>query len=655
MYQTLRRRSSLGGKFEYSGRRNNKEEWDDDDKYKATCGLEMLKGLNGFDELRRYIKSGNEFCKEVSAIMQDRSEIELNYAKNLSRLSSKLQKLAATCIGTMAGAWVAVATEMEAEAELHRTLCSALLEDINKPLKTLTEHVHKSRKPIEAAVDKSIKNLLEKRNEEGKCKKNAFTLARDSEKIMDQLTDAKAGKGRFGEKDISKLEKKSKQLESGARKADKEYHDHCLKAEAARQEWEGSVYKGCTQLQSLEEERLSQLHEVLNKYSNHLSVIGPKRIKSVERMEESIMIVDMSADLQAVVEQKGTGQNQPEQLLFECYAEDLNNTMNRERRLHWLRNALYFLEQDMDIEKKGREGVEKLMEVYRNRPNFADNESQDDAKRKLLSTRNAAASQVNAMMNYLEASHYKLSCAQAAVHGQSKPTHRFSEYIEHSKDKQGLPQSVLRLPLSMINNDMSDYGYMSQGDRPQPAGGQSSGQSDCSDNPYDDVDSIRSLDELKTYTCNANSTNKCNGNDRLGSYTESVDGSQWSLKESMKSHDGDDLDDDLDKQGMSLSIFGDNDFAEVYDYVGQQAAASAAAYSSNTTTEYKDYGNDIIGECTALYDYAATQSDELSLRQGDVIQIIHKHEDGWWYGEKPDKSRGMIPATYVTEVNNTNS
>ena len=34
--------------------------------------VSLFQGLNGFDELRKYIKQGNEFCREVSAIMQER-------------------------------------------------------------------------------------------------------------------------------------------------------------------------------------------------------------------------------------------------------------------------------------------------------------------------------------------------------------------------------------------------------------------------------------------------------------------------------------------------------------------------------------------------------------------------------------------------------
>jgi hypothetical protein len=32
----------------------------------------MLQGQNGFEELRRFIKQGGDFCKDLSSILQER-------------------------------------------------------------------------------------------------------------------------------------------------------------------------------------------------------------------------------------------------------------------------------------------------------------------------------------------------------------------------------------------------------------------------------------------------------------------------------------------------------------------------------------------------------------------------------------------------------
>ncbi|KAK6051520.1 SH3 domain protein [Cooperia oncophora] len=52
---------------------------------------------------------------------------------------------------------------------------------------------------------------------------------------------------------------------------------------------------------------------------------------------------------------------------------------------------------------------------------------------------------------------------------------------------------------------------------------------------------------------------------------------------------------------------------------------------------------------TALFDYVAGQSDELSFRAGDVIVIVEKKDADWWAGHKVDTPnvRGLFPANYV--------
>ena len=57
----------------------------------------------------------------------------------------------------------------------------------------------------------------------------------------------------------------------------------------------------------------------------------------------------------------------------------------------------------------------------------------------------------------------------------------------------------------------------------------------------------------------------------------------------------------------------------------------------------------ILGQCRALYEYKAAQSDELDLKPGDVITLTAKLEGGWWEGEMGDKS-GVFPASYVEEI-----
>ncbi|XP_063421676.1 nostrin-like isoform X2 [Mytilus trossulus] len=496
---------------------------------------ENFRSLNGFEELRKYIKHGSEFCKEVANILQERSDLESNYAKNLQRLSGKLLKVTSNNIGTLAEGWKAVASMMEQESELHKNLALAFVEEISKPLKLLVEAQIKARKPIEVVVDKSLKNLTDKRTEEYRAKKSAYACAKDYEKGEESKNDSKAGNKKHSDKDKIKLEKKCDQYSKSLKKADKDYCELCEKAEAARQEWDLNVLKGSAQLQSLEEERISKMSEYLNQYNSHMSVMGPKITQCCDRLNEAVVSVDLQGDLRTIVQQKGSGVAASEQILIDCYAEDMQFSMKPERRKNSLQNYLLFIRQSIERERKGREGVEKLVEVYNQRPGFADPETQIETKQRLL--------QVTYMMNFLEASHFKLANSFASLDKQQKMEHKFAQYIETTRDKQGVAVSTLRLPANMANEGNSGY----------------------------DVTSV-------TLTTLASQGNE------------------------------------------NETGFADDEFE-----------------------------TESIGQCRALYGYEATQHDELTLTEGDIINLYDKQQDGWWQGECGGKI-GIFPATYVQEM-----
>jgi myosin-1 len=57
----------------------------------------------------------------------------------------------------------------------------------------------------------------------------------------------------------------------------------------------------------------------------------------------------------------------------------------------------------------------------------------------------------------------------------------------------------------------------------------------------------------------------------------------------------------------------------------------------------------VYPQCKALYDYDARDVDELSLREGDIVDILQEHDGGWWRGKLKGKE-GLFPANYVEKI-----
>ncbi|KAJ3119118.1 Unconventional myosin-Ie [Phlyctochytrium bullatum] len=53
-----------------------------------------------------------------------------------------------------------------------------------------------------------------------------------------------------------------------------------------------------------------------------------------------------------------------------------------------------------------------------------------------------------------------------------------------------------------------------------------------------------------------------------------------------------------------------------------------------------------LPQCKALYDYEASEADELSFKAGDIITIVSKDDEGWWTGTFKGK-KGLFPANYT--------
>lgn len=97
---------------------------------------------------------------------------------------------------------------------------------------------------------------------------------------------------------------------------------------------------------------------------------------------------------------------------------------------------------------------------------------------------------------------------------------------------------------------------------------------------------------------------------------------------------------------------------------GRSRTISTAQQTSNSSSPVKhkpspfsrknDSKKGSIGSLwTALYDYEAQGEDELSLRRGEIVEVLSKDskisgDEGWWTGKIGDKV-GIFPANFVAE------
>lgn len=408
-------------------------------------------GQNGFEDLRKFVKQGGDFCKELQSILQERSEAELQYAKSLSKLSSKLTRACRDGVGSLNEAWKSVACDMESRSEAHRQFSSSLTDDIVKPLKQLTEAQHKQRKVSENAVDKTARGLSDWRAAEAKSKKQSHQCARDNEKLQDALLDVRLSRSTsliqlahmhnhktISDKESAKLEGKKRKAEDAVKKADIEYYTLCVRAERSRLEWESAVLRGSRTFQGLEEERLNNLKSILTAYFKHSSEMCPKLLESTEKMRKPITESEPSKDMSAFTNLRNSSQHVSEQLLPDFYCEHITLAMNRERRKQALVKLLHLIRQDLERERKSKHGLENLSRAIKQTPNFGAEDSQQNVTEKLYHMRS--------MLTYLEGARFKVQNALAEMENRQRTSHPLATHITITRDKSGLQQSILKVP-----------------------------------------------------------------------------------------------------------------------------------------------------------------------------------------------------------------
>lgn len=72
--------------------------------------------------------------------------------------------------------------------------------------------------------------------------------------------------------------------------------------------------------------------------------------------------------------------------------------------------------------------------------------------------------------------------------------------------------------------------------------------------------------------------------------------------------------------------------------------------NSERSSGMKEETNSVIFSSRALYDFEASSDAEISISVGDVVAVVEKCEDGWWYGNVVGSDqRGLFPGSFLED------
>ncbi|CAD5120278.1 DgyrCDS8847 [Dimorphilus gyrociliatus] len=107
------------------------------------------------------------------------------------------------------------------------------------------------------------------------------------------------------------------------------------------------------------------------------------------------------------------------------------------------------------------------------------------------------------------------------------------------------------------------------------------------------------------------------------------------------------------QEPQSASSYDNTSGSHCDDYSSPPGSATRQGYAADETPYSPYVDQDSNTWARVLYDYEAVSSEELTLKEGDIVQITSKQprglEDGWWLGVINDRS-GMVPSMIMAEL-----
>ncbi|XP_071977905.1 nostrin [Engystomops pustulosus] len=382
-----------------------------------------------YQDLKNISKNGEHFCKTLLSVLQQRADLELNYAKGLDKVSNRLTKaldgMKKNCINA---AWACACDEMKTKAEVHRKLGTSIVQEAIKPTNQVLDEHDKKRKKLDNEVDKTASVVLSNWKQQIKIKKKLIEHTKKHEALFHHV-EIENAKESVIEKDKQKLLGKLKKSAEFLTKTDENYYQENLNGQSARLKWE-SVLENCYKnIQDLEKERIQILSHILTLYNQHVSNYGQTLTACQNQIDQAIKSIDVEKDIQTFMEETTifTQDNKSEFLLLDYYEEDNSSVMDENRRINSINEKLTRLQHDIEKAMKDREGLEKMIRAYNENPAFSDVKNEENTAVLLDET--------NLKINLLEANHFKLSLALAQLEQKTLPTHPCSERMTRWKEK----------------------------------------------------------------------------------------------------------------------------------------------------------------------------------------------------------------------------
>ncbi|XP_025995405.1 F-BAR domain only protein 2 isoform X8 [Solenopsis invicta] len=255
---------------------------------------------NGFDVLYHNMKHGVIASKELAEFLRERSAIEENNYKLLSKVAKQASN---STQGTFAPIWAALRGAAEKLAVLHFQMAQRVTELI-KDVSKYADELHKKHKAVKEEESSTLEVVQS-------IQSITVTLHKAKDMCMQKRLELeKLRKDNASQRELEKAEGKFK-------KAQDDYRTLVDKYTVIRNDFEAKMTQACRRFQDVEETHLKHMKEFLNTYADVLQT-NHEQVGQVH-IDFKRQCVDMTVEklLEQFVQSKYTGFEKPGVIEYE--------------------------------------------------------------------------------------------------------------------------------------------------------------------------------------------------------------------------------------------------------------------------------------------------------------------------------------------------
>jgi hypothetical protein len=323
---------------------------------------------NGFDVLYHNMKYGLVASKDFADLLRERSNIE----ENNSKLLSKFAKQAGSCCnqGTFAPLWQVLKTSAERLSALHMQVVQKV-SDLVKEVNKYSEELHKKHKTVkedESGTLESVQSMQNVTLMVQKCKDTYTQRGLELEKLR---------KDNASLKEIEKAELKLK-------KAQEEYKLYVEKYTTIKEEFERKMSVTCKNFQELEVTHLVHMKEFLNSYADVVEWTHEQMGKVHKDFKQQCIELTVDQLLEQFVRNKSTGPERPG--IVDIEEALLSPTQDSESSKPPKREGFLRSRREKAKQKKSKKKVKDNVDTQSNKEEKSDMEEKDESQRTTATT-----------------------------------------------------------------------------------------------------------------------------------------------------------------------------------------------------------------------------------------------------------------------------